>query len=82
LRVYFKVGDYKSYRAALETVEGRDVWSRAGLQARQQGQGKAVVLNIPASVFSDDDYILTLQGLTPSGEPAGVGEYSFRVVRK
>lgn len=81
LRVNFKVGDYKSYRATLETVDGREVWSRAGLQAREQGQGKTVILNIPASVLRDDDYILTLKGVTPTGEPAGVGEYSFRVVR-
>ena len=82
LRVHFKVGDYRRYRAALETVEGREVWSRAGLSAQRRGRDKTVVLNVPASVLRDEDYILTLSGVTATGDPVGVGEYAFRVIRK
>ncbi|HWP42679.1 MAG TPA: hypothetical protein VNO14_05555 [Blastocatellia bacterium] len=82
LQALFKAGEYPSYRAELQTVEGRAIYERAGLRSRKRGDDLAVTLFVPASLFGEDDYILILSGITPSGEEESVGEYYFRVTRK
>ncbi|MCI0488633.1 MAG: hypothetical protein L0229_18755 [Blastocatellia bacterium] len=82
LEALFKIGDYPSYRAELQTVEGRVLSERTGLKARKRGDDKAVSLTLPASVFGEGDYILVLNGITSAGEEESVGEYFFRVVRE
>jgi hypothetical protein len=45
--------------------------------------GKAGVdLQFPASVLRNGDYILTLSGVSKSGKPEVVAEYTFRVTWK
>jgi hypothetical protein len=82
LDALFKTGDYQSYRAELQTVEGRALWQRDGLRQRKRGGDKSVSLSLPANVLSEGDYILILSGITTAGEEASVGEYYFRVTRK
>ena len=71
-------GGYKSYRVAVQTVDGREVLQRQGL--RDVG-GKFVQLNIPTKLLSPDDYQILLSGATPSGESEEIGRYYFRVLR-
>lgn len=73
---------YPRYSAALETVEGRGIWSRNDLKARATPRGRSIVMKLPISVFSGRDYILTLRGTTAAGDVEVVEEYSFRVVKK
>ncbi len=75
-------GEYKSYRAAIKTAEGEEVWSRAELQARTTDAGKTVLLNVPALVFGENDYILTLIGVTSAKEIEVVENYHFNVVKR
>lgn len=82
LEALFKTGGYRSYRAELQTVEGRVLWQRAWLTARKQGDQNAVSLDVAARVFRHDDYVLVLSGINPAGEEESVGEYFFRVVRE
>ncbi len=77
----FKAGDFRQLRAELQTVEGRVVWSQRGLTVRPKGEEKMALVNIPARRLKDDDYVLILKGVAPTGELSDVGEYSFRVVR-
>jgi hypothetical protein len=81
IQARFKTGSYPTYRAELQTVEGRPLWSRAGLKARTVADGRAVSVSVPATMFREDDYILMLKGVT-SGEEESVAEYFFRVVKK
>ncbi|HEY7546904.1 MAG TPA: hypothetical protein VID27_18575 [Blastocatellia bacterium] len=81
LQVLFKVGDYSVYAAEVETVEGRRVWSQRALKARARGEDRSVIVTVPARLLRDEDYILTLKGITPAGEMKDVSEYSFRIVR-
>lgn len=67
---------YRSYRASLETVEGRKVASASGLRA---GRGGSVQFNITAGRVGPDDYRVVLSGVTPSGTTEEVGNYYFRV---
>lgn len=81
LWVTFKAGAYQSYRAELQTVDGRVIWSQRGLTARPRREEKMALVTIPARRLKDDDYILILKGVAPTGELSDVSEYSFRVVR-
>jgi len=75
-------GEYKSYRAVLRTAEGEEVWSQGMLKARLSDAGQIVALNIPALVFDDNDYILTLTGVKPDKTMEVVGSYPFSVAKK
>ncbi len=81
LWVTFKIGEYQSFRAELQTVEGRVIRSQRGLTAHPRGEEKMAQMTIPARRLKDDDYILILKGVAPTGELSDVSEYSFRVVR-
>ncbi len=68
---------YSGYAVVVRTAEGRQVWQRAGLEPQPPG---AVVVEVPAPVLANDDYILTLRG----GDKGGfedAAEFSFRVKR-
>lgn len=71
-------GDYKSYGAVIKTFDGREIWSVDQIKPRQANLGR-VVLTMPANIFSNDDYILTLKGQTEAGDMIEIGDYSFRV---
>lgn len=78
VRLDLPEGGYRSYRAALKTVDGRDVLENRRL--RDVG-GKFVQFRIPARLLRPDDYQISLSGLTPSGESEDIGLYYFRVLR-
>jgi hypothetical protein len=73
---------YKSYRAAIRTAGGDEVWSQTGLLARSTDWGLAVVLTVPASVLATGDYELALSGVTAQGEFEVVDYYRFTVVKR
>lgn len=75
-----KRDEYGSYRAVLHTASGDEVWSQIGIKAHRQGSGKTVLLQIPARLLARRDYVLTLSGVTASGEVEDLNDYSFRVV--
>jgi hypothetical protein len=80
LTAVFRVGDYRSYRAEIQTVDGRVIWSRAGLRARRRPDGSSLTVTVPASALRGGDYILNLSGATPAGGVETVEEYYFRFV--
>lgn len=82
LQVSFGQGDYESYRVVIRTVEGQSIWSKSGLSAQSKGPGRIIVVQVPASVFATDDYILILSGLNGVGPAEPLSEYSFGVSKK
>lgn len=81
LSAVFKSGDYPSYIADLQTVEGRTIWRRRGLKALRRGDDRVMNLTVPARLLRDEDYILILNGIASTGEIKSVSEYSFRVAK-
>ena len=79
LQIFFKGGTHHAYSAMLQTIDGEQVWRSASLKARPSGQGKSVIVNIPATVFRKKDYIITLSGKTAEGEMKEINEYFFTV---
>ncbi len=73
--------DYQSYRAALRTPEGAEIWSKE-IKNRPAKPDQTVVLRLPANIFKNADYILSLSGLTADNKVGDVGKYYFRVELK
>jgi hypothetical protein len=78
LRLYFTGPLYPSYRAELQTAAGEAVQSFSSVKARAISSGGEVVLQIPAAKFRKRDYLLSLSGLSTTGEAEIVGQYYFR----
>jgi hypothetical protein len=81
LRLELAADEYQSYRAVLQTDEGRELFTGDNLKAEARGGGKDVVLNLPARLLTDGDYQVKLRGITTGGDLEDVGGYYFRVVR-
>jgi len=74
---------YPSFRAALETVEGEEVWSHSQLLSTRARSGEAVVpLFVPRRVLRQGDYLLILEGMTARGDFEKLPSYFFSVVNR
>jgi len=79
LLLSFQDGDYDSYAVSITTVGGREVFRRAGLKASPRGGVKLVTLQVPASVFATQDYLVNLSGADSSEK---IAQYFFSALRK
>jgi hypothetical protein len=77
LQLKFEEGDFASYFAVVETVEGGQFWSGKIFKPRKNE--KTVILNIPARLLKKGDYIIILKGLTKEEVYELVGNYSFTI---
>ena len=80
--IFNSTSDYKNYAVEIKTVEGNEIWSKADLIAQQRDWGRKLILNVPAIALSLNDYILTLQGITPGGDFEIVQRYFLSVLRQ
>lgn len=81
LQLQIEAGDYGSYRVVLRTADGDEVWRQDRVKPERTASGAAIVVTLPASRFSSQDYTIRLSGITPAGEVEEVSGYSFRVKR-
>ena len=82
LHLAFKEEDsYRSYDVVVRTIDGRQVFSRRGLRATSGTAGHNVTITVAPSIFSHQDYIITLNGLNAQGKLEPIGDYYFRVER-
>jgi hypothetical protein len=79
LQVRLDNDEHNTYQAVIKNIEGKEIGSRTGLRARPD---KIISITLPANIFAEDDYILTLDGVKASGEKDVIGEYPFRISRK
>lgn len=82
LRLILRENDYTSYRAALQPAGGTEIYASGRLTPRITKSGVSLALTIPARRFATGDYILTLRGVSESGEVEDVSKSLFRVERK
>jgi hypothetical protein len=73
---------YESYRAILETAKGDTIWSQYQLESQPIEKGRAVILLLPANIFSYDDYLITLYGVSPGREIEYVNGYVLHVTKE
>jgi hypothetical protein len=70
--------DYASYRVVLRTVEGKEIWNQDRLTAQRTVSGQTVIVRLPSSRFTNEDYIVRLAGVASSGDTEDVHSYYFR----
>jgi hypothetical protein len=73
---------YQSYRAVLQTLDGRELWSRNLARSGLIAPGQTIMVSLPAKRLPAGDYILALRGQTPDGKVEEIDEYYFSVVRQ
>jgi len=69
------------FEAAVRNAEGADVWSSAGVRARDSGAGPIVELNVPASALPSGEYDATLAVRGADGKLRDIGDYHFEARR-
>ncbi|MDZ7292990.1 MAG: hypothetical protein ONB44_17665 [candidate division KSB1 bacterium] len=74
--------EYKSYRVFLETASEDTIWSQYQLHPQQTGKGPILVLLLPTSILSDDEYLITVRGVTPAREIELVESYYLSLTRE
>jgi hypothetical protein len=72
---------HESYRAVIETADGREVW-RADQVSPRGARGSVKLPAVPARDLPPGDYVLLLSGRRPDGGLEGVADYSFKVTKK
>jgi hypothetical protein len=69
------------YRPVLTTVAGEVVWNQQAVPPRATSDGPVVVIDLPATLLANRDYVLTLSGERPGAAPEEVAAYTFRIAR-
>lgn len=70
---------YASYRAVVQSPEGKSFWSGTG--AWPAAGAKTVTVAVPAASLPAGDYILSLTGVLADGQREPAADFSFRVTR-
>jgi hypothetical protein len=71
---------YESHSAVIRTFDGRQIWRADSVKSGRANPNR-IVLTVPANLFSNEDFTLTLKGKAENGDVVDVGDYSFRVKR-
>lgn len=75
-------GDGRGYRASLLADDGRTLFSRDDLEAREEGGSLHVPFDVPAELLPRGDYRVKLSRLADGdATPEDIATYSFRVAR-
>lgn len=72
--------EYQRYGVVLVNAKGDEVFSFNRLTVQSLDGQRALILNVPSSAFTSDDYKLKLSGISDSDLAEPIGDYSFRVV--
>lgn len=72
---------YKRYKVSLQTLDGKNVWSRTEVKAGRVKSGTSLMLNVPAKQFNEGTYILTLSRNNTEGEWVVFHDFYIEIVR-
>jgi hypothetical protein len=72
--------DYPKYKVTVRTPEGNAVHQADGLI--KNARTKTLTIQVPAGGLNAGDYIVNVEGVTPSGTFESVADYSFRLIKK
>jgi hypothetical protein len=81
IQLTLRENDYLSYSAALQPAGGKEMFVWPQLTPKITKSGTSFGLIISAQRFASGDYILTLRGISRTGEAQDVSKSLFRVER-
>jgi len=73
---------YESYRATLLDSGGKELLTKDRMAATASGNGKAIVLTVPAELLSSGEYTVSLAGISDSRTPENINSFYFRAFRQ
>jgi len=79
LRVPVASNSNQNYRVELRTLEGDQV---VEFETKTQAPGAPLILQLPTRILKQNDYVLTVTGLSAQGLTENLGEYGFRVLQQ
>lgn len=82
LQLDLRENNYTRYQGVLQSAEGKTIFTSRQLTAVNKKTGANLTLVVPARIFPAGDYILTMRGVTRTGEVEDVSKSLFRVERK
>ncbi len=74
--------DYPRYRIEIHSPSGKQIWAQDKLSSRATRIGRAIVLNLPASLLEGGRYELSVKGTSAAGTSEDIGYYYFEVLKK
>ena len=82
LTIYVGRVEYEKYTVSISTPEGRAVYTNTKLRPHDKSAKATVSVQIAATLLSRGDYIVKVEGLTPTGGSESVADYSFHVEKR
>jgi len=82
LQLNLRENNYSRYQAVLQAATGNTIFTSRQLTAGNKKTGANLTLVVPARILPAGDYILTLRGVSKTGEVEDVSKSLFRVERK
>lgn len=74
--------DYQNHQAELRSLSNDQLlWKSGKLKARTRGNAKIIDLNLRARLLAPGDYVISLKGVSASGQLEDIHRYSFKVVK-
>jgi len=73
---------YRRYRASLQEIGGPEIFTQTNIRPRKTKAGARFVFKVPASELTSGDYVLTLGGITPTGEVDDLTKSLFRIEKR
>jgi hypothetical protein len=82
LQLNLRENNYSRYQAVLQSAGGNTIFTSRQLTAVNKKTGANLALVVPARIFPAGDYILTLRGVSKTGEVEDVSKSLFRVEKR
>ena len=77
-----KDDSYPRYRVSLRKIGGPEIFTQTNIRPRSTKAGARFVFRVPANQLTGGDYVLTLGGITPTGEVDDLNKSLFRIEKK
>lgn len=82
LLLNLKDNSYASYRVSLRQIGGPEIFTQTNIRPHTTKAGASFVFKVPAKQLTSGDYVLTLGGITPTGEVDDLNKSLFRVEKR
>ncbi|MBZ5536632.1 MAG: hypothetical protein LAO31_11810 [Acidobacteriia bacterium] len=73
---------FETYSVALQTVEGKGLWSQNELRPIASRRGRVIVVQLRPAQLPEGDSILMLSGTLSTGERRELADYVFSILKK
>jgi hypothetical protein len=73
---------YSRYKVSLQTITGKEFWSRSDVKASRVKSGTSLLLNVPAKQFNAGSYILSVSRNNSEGEWVLFHDFLIEIVGK